>query len=181
MKTCQGPGRKVRLRRKHRRDIDSHSLPTCLPQSAAGREKKTSMKCQNTAANAKKGYMPHDCKQYNFSSGTLESPVIWNIPALWPSTNLEVIQTLQPSFFTPYSERPTPDFFALGPFVHFTQQVHKNFLRYCLGPCSQRGKSIFAMVTGPHRRRPLPPHPNPLRSCEKIRVEHNSPPLAGGD
>jgi len=38
-----------------------------------GREKKTSMKGQNTAANAKKGYVPHDCKQYDFSSGTLES------------------------------------------------------------------------------------------------------------
>jgi len=36
MKTCQGPGRKVRLRRKHRRDMDFHNLPACLPQSAAG-------------------------------------------------------------------------------------------------------------------------------------------------
>jgi len=35
MKTWQGPGRKVRLRRKHRRDIAFHSLPACLPQSAA--------------------------------------------------------------------------------------------------------------------------------------------------
>jgi len=39
MKTCQGPGRKDRLRRKHRRDIAFHSLPACLPQSAAGPEK----------------------------------------------------------------------------------------------------------------------------------------------
>jgi hypothetical protein len=55
-----------------------------------GREKKTSMKWQHTTAKTKKGYVPHDCKQYGFPSGTLESLGIWNIPALWPSTNLEM-------------------------------------------------------------------------------------------
>jgi hypothetical protein len=45
--------------------------------------------------------------------------------------------------------------------VNLPQQVHKNFLKYCLGPCRQGGKSIISMVTGPHRRCPLPPHPNP--------------------
>jgi hypothetical protein len=31
------------------------------------------------------------CLVYDFSSGTLESPGISNIPALWLSTNLEMI------------------------------------------------------------------------------------------
>jgi hypothetical protein len=31
-----------------------------------GREKKASMKSQNTPATAKGRYMPHDCKQYDF-------------------------------------------------------------------------------------------------------------------
>jgi len=34
-------------------------------------------------------------------------------------------------------------------------------MNYCLGPCGHRGKMIFAMITGPHPRCPLPPHPNP--------------------
>jgi hypothetical protein len=36
MKTSQGPGRKIRLRRKHRRDMDLHILSACFPQSPAG-------------------------------------------------------------------------------------------------------------------------------------------------
>jgi len=36
MKTSQGPGRKVRLCRKHRRDIAFQSLPAWLPQRTAG-------------------------------------------------------------------------------------------------------------------------------------------------
>jgi hypothetical protein len=35
--------------------------------------------------------VPHDCKQYGFSSGPLKSQDILCIPALWPSTNLEMI------------------------------------------------------------------------------------------
>jgi len=34
-------------------------------------------------------------------------------------------------------------------------------MNYCLDPCRHRRKMIFAMVTGPHPRCPLPPHPNP--------------------
>ena len=91
MKTCQGPGKEVRLRRKHRRDIAFHSLPTCFPQSAAGAGKENFDEMTEPPATAKKGYVPHDCKQYDFLSGALESLDIWNILAFWPSTNLEMI------------------------------------------------------------------------------------------
>ena len=64
---------------------------TCR-KAQRGREKTTSMKWPNTPATAKKGYVPHDCKQSDFPSGTLESLDIWNIPAFWPSTNSEMIQ-----------------------------------------------------------------------------------------
>jgi hypothetical protein len=36
MKACQGPGRKGRLRRKHRRDIAFHNPIAGFPQSVAG-------------------------------------------------------------------------------------------------------------------------------------------------
>jgi hypothetical protein len=38
-----------------------------------GREKKASMKRPNIPATAKDEYLPHDCKQYDFPSGTLKS------------------------------------------------------------------------------------------------------------
>jgi len=59
-----------------------------------GREEKTSTKGLNTPATPKKGYVPHDCKQYDLPSGALESLHIWNIQTLWPSTNLEMTQIL---------------------------------------------------------------------------------------
>jgi hypothetical protein len=36
--------------------------------------------------------MPHDCKQDDFSSGPVKSQEILKRPALWLSTNLEMIQ-----------------------------------------------------------------------------------------
>jgi hypothetical protein len=47
-----------------------------------GRQEKTSMRRQNTPATAEKGLLPHDCKQYDFPSGTLESLDILKIPTL---------------------------------------------------------------------------------------------------
>jgi hypothetical protein len=55
------------------------------------REKKPLMRQQDTPATAKKGQLPHDCKQYDFPSGPLESLDISKISALGPSTNLEMI------------------------------------------------------------------------------------------
>jgi hypothetical protein len=37
-----------------------------------GREKKASMKSQNTPATAKERYGPHDCKQYDFPSAPMK-------------------------------------------------------------------------------------------------------------
>jgi len=37
-----------------------------------GREKKASMKSQNTPATAKERYMPYDCKQYDFPSAPMK-------------------------------------------------------------------------------------------------------------
>ena len=36
--------------------------------------------------------MPYDCKQDDFSSGTLKPQGIFNRPVLYPSTNLEMTQ-----------------------------------------------------------------------------------------
>jgi hypothetical protein len=55
-----------------------------------GQEEKTSMKSLNTPATTKKGYVPHDRKQYDLPSGALESLDIRNMQAVWPSTNLEM-------------------------------------------------------------------------------------------
>jgi hypothetical protein len=49
---------------------------------SGGREKKPSMRPQDTPATAKKGQLPHDCKQYDFPSGPMESVDISKIPAL---------------------------------------------------------------------------------------------------
>jgi hypothetical protein len=46
-----------------------------------GREKKPPMKGPNTPATAKEGYLPHDCKQYDFPSATLKSLDIQNMRA----------------------------------------------------------------------------------------------------
>ena len=93
MKDWQGSGRKGRLRRKHRRDIAFHNLSLLAFRKAQrGREKIGSEENKNTAATAKKRYVPYDCKQDDFSSGPLESLNLLPIPAPWPSTNLEIIQ-----------------------------------------------------------------------------------------
>jgi hypothetical protein len=47
-----------------------------------GREKKSSMRGQNTPATAKKRQVPHDGKQYDFPSGSPESLDFSEIPAL---------------------------------------------------------------------------------------------------
>ena len=58
MEAWQGPGRKGRLRRKHRRDITCHKPPACLPQSAAGAGEDRFGGKENTAATAKERYAP---------------------------------------------------------------------------------------------------------------------------
>jgi len=91
MKVRQGTGRKGRLRRKHRRDIAFHKPLAGLPQSAAGAGSESFGGIAEPPARVRERYAPHDCKQDDFSSGTLRSQNIFNIPALWPSTNLEMI------------------------------------------------------------------------------------------
>jgi hypothetical protein len=78
----QGPGRKDRLRRKHRRDIDGIIPFLAFRKAQRGREEKNLMKSPNTPATAREGYVPHDCKQYDLPSGALESHDIWNRQAL---------------------------------------------------------------------------------------------------
>jgi len=90
MKAYQGPGRKGRLRRKHRRDIHLHKSAAYFPQSAAGAGKQNFEEIAAPPATAKEMYAPHDCKQADFPSGPLKSLPILNIPALWLSTNLEM-------------------------------------------------------------------------------------------
>jgi len=64
--------------------------PAYLPQSAAGAGKQSFEEIADTPATAKERYAPHDCKQADFPSGTLKPLFILNMPALWPSTNLEM-------------------------------------------------------------------------------------------
>jgi hypothetical protein len=90
MNAWQGPGRQGRLRRKHRRDITGHNPLADLPQSAAGAGRENFDEITETPATNKKGYVPHDCKQYDLPSGALESLAIQNMQALGPSTNLEM-------------------------------------------------------------------------------------------
>jgi hypothetical protein len=47
--------------------------PADFRKAQRGAEKKSSMRPQDTPATAKKGQVPHDCKQYDFPSGPLES------------------------------------------------------------------------------------------------------------
>jgi hypothetical protein len=56
--------------------------PLDFRKAQRGREKENSMRGRNTPATAKKGQAPHDCKQYDFPSGTLESLDISKMPAL---------------------------------------------------------------------------------------------------
>jgi hypothetical protein len=70
------------LRRKHRREFGFHSLPAWFPQGAAGAEKENFDGMTENPPTAKKSYVPHDCKQYDFLYGPLASPDILNVPAL---------------------------------------------------------------------------------------------------
>jgi hypothetical protein len=67
-----------------------NSLPA-FRKAERGWEKKASLKGPNTLASAKEGYLPHDCKQYDFPSATVKSLDIQNIPVRWPATNLAMI------------------------------------------------------------------------------------------
>jgi hypothetical protein len=78
----QGPGRKGSLRRKpctvlvqgkHRRDTAFHKVPAGLPQGAAEAREESLGKMAEFPAPYKEGYVPHDCKQDDFASGTLKS------------------------------------------------------------------------------------------------------------
>jgi hypothetical protein len=80
------------LRRKHRRDIAGHNPFAGHPQGAAGAGREDFEEITEHPPTPKKEYAPHDCKQYDLPSGTLESRDIRDIQAPWPSTNLEMIQ-----------------------------------------------------------------------------------------
>jgi len=57
-----------------------------------GQEKKNFGRTRRTPpAPAEERPVPHDCKQSDFSFGTLESLSTLKIPIPWPSTNLEMI------------------------------------------------------------------------------------------
>ena len=108
MKACQGPGRKG----PPQADAASiggistfHKPSACLPQSAAGAWKQSFGEIAEPPATAKEKYVPHDCKQYDFPSGTLKSLPILNMPALWPSTNMEMILI----FLLPQNRSPRAD------------------------------------------------------------------------
>jgi hypothetical protein len=93
--------------RKERQIAPQASAGYCFPNSprltsakhSGRREKKSSMRPPDTPATAKKGQLPHDCKQYDFPSGPLESLDIPKIPALGPSTNLEMIPEFKLQIF----------------------------------------------------------------------------------
>jgi len=71
LKAFQGTGRKGSLRRKHRRDTPFRKLFAGLPQSAAGVWDKSFGEIAEPSATAMERYVPHDCKQDDFSSGPL--------------------------------------------------------------------------------------------------------------
>jgi hypothetical protein len=60
----------------------SNSPRVTSAKHRGGREKKFSMRPQHTPAAAKRGQVPHDCKQYDFPSGPRQSLDISKIPAL---------------------------------------------------------------------------------------------------
>jgi hypothetical protein len=68
-----------------------HKLPACLLQSAAGLCKETFGEITESPATSRERYVPHDGKQDGFLSGGLKSLGILILPALCPSTNLEMI------------------------------------------------------------------------------------------
>jgi len=55
-----------------------------IRKAQRGRDKKAPEKWQNPPATVRERYVPYDCKQDDFSFGTLKSKDILNIPALWP-------------------------------------------------------------------------------------------------
>jgi hypothetical protein len=63
-----------------------------IRKAQRGRDRKASEKWQNPPATVRERYVLHGCKQDDFSSGLLKSQDILNMPALRPSTNLEMIQ-----------------------------------------------------------------------------------------
>ena len=59
-----------------------HSLPAGLPQRAAETRKEGSGEIAEFPAPDRERYVPHDCKQDDFPSGTLKSQGILNRPTL---------------------------------------------------------------------------------------------------
>jgi hypothetical protein len=106
--------------RKERQIAPQASAGYCFPncpcltsaKHSGGREKKSSMRLQDTPATAKKGQLPHDCKQYDFPSGPLQSLNISRIPALQPSTNWEMIHI----YLVMPGPNPCPRSFLLYPY-----------------------------------------------------------------
>jgi len=93
MKAWQGPGRKGRLRRKHRRDIAFHNLSLLAfrkeqrgPEKIDSEEKRTPP--PQLRRDMRLGIASNPTKA-GFPSGPLESPNLLPVPALWLSTNLE--------------------------------------------------------------------------------------------
>jgi hypothetical protein len=65
-----------------------------IRKAQRGRDRRASKKWQNPPATGRERYMPHDCKQDDFSSGPLKSREILERPALWLSTDLEMIRKI---------------------------------------------------------------------------------------
>jgi hypothetical protein len=83
------------------------------------------------SAPVREGYVPHDCKRADFSSGPLKSQDILYKPALLPSTNLEMIHKYMvgsPSRF--------PSENGLSQFCQFVRKVRKIFPPQFLKMCS---------------------------------------------
>ena len=62
-----------------------------IRKAQRGPDKKASEKWPNPPAAVRGRYVPYDCKQADFSSGTLRSRDNLDKPFVWPSTNLEMI------------------------------------------------------------------------------------------
>ncbi len=111
------------------------------------------MRGPNTPATARKEYVPHDCKQYDFSSGTLESPGISNIPALWLSTNLEMILIFLLRIWHPlFSVQPSKKGDGFGQIPGQGRRKLQGFSRSGVNE-AERGRM---KCLAPHFLKPLP-------------------------
>jgi len=81
-KPAKGPERKSDCAASIGGRLPSQVSPVDFRKAPRGRQKKALISKQDTPATAKRGSVPHDCKQYDFPSGTLESLDLSKKPAL---------------------------------------------------------------------------------------------------